>query len=78
MVVPKENSVGELNEGWRVAITTLMFESGGAGGRDHAAQIARLAELAKQFPNRQEPAWNDSHIRQHAGAAGDRCEGAAR
>jgi alkylation response protein AidB-like acyl-CoA dehydrogenase len=64
VMVPKENLVGELNEGWRVAITTLMFERSGAGGRDHAAQIARLAELAKQFPSRQEPAWNDSHIRQ--------------
>ena len=64
VVVPKENFVGKLNEGWKVAITTLMFERGGAGGRDHAAQIARLVELAKQFPSRQEPAWNDSHIRQ--------------
>ena len=64
VMVPKENLVGELNEGWKVAITTLMFERSGAGGRDHAAQIARLAELAKQFPNRQEPAWNESHIRQ--------------
>ena len=64
VVVPKENLVGELNEGWKVAITTLMFERSGAGGRDHAAQIARLAELAKQFPSRQEPAWNESHIRQ--------------
>jgi len=41
-----------------------MFERGGAGGRDHAAQIARLLELAKQFPNRQEPAFRESHIRQ--------------
>jgi alkylation response protein AidB-like acyl-CoA dehydrogenase len=62
--VPKENLVGPLNEGWKVAITTLMFERSGAGGRDHQAQIARLFELAKQVPNRQEPAWNDSHIRQ--------------
>jgi alkylation response protein AidB-like acyl-CoA dehydrogenase len=62
--VPKENLVGRLNEGWKVTMTTLMFERSGAGGRDHAAQIARLAELAKQFPSRQEPAWNDSHIRQ--------------
>ncbi|HEX3953988.1 MAG TPA: acyl-CoA dehydrogenase [Stellaceae bacterium] len=62
--VPKENLVGTLNEGWKVAITTLMFERGGAGGRDHAAQIARLVELAKQFPSRQEPAWRDSHVRQ--------------
>jgi alkylation response protein AidB-like acyl-CoA dehydrogenase len=64
VAVPKENLVGPLNEGWKVTTTTLMFERSGAGGRDHAAQIARLAELAKQFPSRQEPAWNDSHIRQ--------------
>ena len=64
VVVPKENIVGKLNEGWKVTTTTLMFERGGAGGRDHAAQIARLIELAKQFPTRQEPAWNQSHIRQ--------------
>ena len=62
--VPKENLVGPLNQGWKVAITTLMFERSGAGGRDHAAQIARLTELAKQFPTRQEPAWHESHIRQ--------------
>jgi alkylation response protein AidB-like acyl-CoA dehydrogenase len=64
VVVPKANVVGKINEGWKVAITTLMFERGGAGGRDHAAQIARLVELAKQFPSRQEPAWDQSHVRQ--------------
>src|SRR5437773_182174 len=64
VVVPKENLLGPLNEGWKVTTTTLMFERGGAGGRDHAAQIARLLELAKQFPNRQEPAFRESHIRQ--------------
>jgi alkylation response protein AidB-like acyl-CoA dehydrogenase len=64
VVVPKANLVGKLNEGWKVTTTTLMFERSGAGGRDHAAQIARLLELAKQFPSRQEPAWNDSYIRQ--------------
>jgi alkylation response protein AidB-like acyl-CoA dehydrogenase len=64
VAVPKQNLVGPLNQGWKVAITTLMFERSGAGGRDHAAQIARLAELARHFPNRQEPAWNDSHVRQ--------------
>ncbi len=62
--VPKANLVGPLNEGWKVAITTLMFERSGAGGRDHAAQIGRLIELAKQLPTRQEPAWNETHIRQ--------------
>jgi alkylation response protein AidB-like acyl-CoA dehydrogenase len=61
VVVPKEHLVGPLNQGWK-AITTLMFER--SGGCDHAAQIARLAELEKQFPTRQEPAWSESHIRQ--------------
>src|SRR5947199_5373475 len=42
VVVPKENLVGKQNEGWKFTTTTLMFERGGAGGRDHAAQIARL------------------------------------
>src|SRR3989442_1957551 len=36
--VPKENLVGPLNQGWKVAITTLMFERSGAGGRHNAAQ----------------------------------------
>src|SRR5579875_819993 len=63
--VPKENLVGPLNEGWKVAITTLMFERSGAGGRDHMAQIARLVELARTFPSRQEPAWREGHVRQH-------------
>jgi len=31
VVVPKENLVGPLNEGWKVTTTTLMFERGGAG-----------------------------------------------
>jgi alkylation response protein AidB-like acyl-CoA dehydrogenase len=64
VAVPKENLVGPLNEGWKVAITTLMFERSNAGGRDHALQIARLLELAQQVPNRQEPAWAESHVRQ--------------
>ena len=53
-----------MNEGWKVAITTLMFKRSGAGESDHAAQIARLIEFAKRLPSRQEPAWNQSHIRE--------------
>ncbi len=75
--VPKKNLVGPKNQGWQVAITTLMFERSGAGGRDHAAQIFRLTELAKQFPTRQEPAWRDSTHPPAIGAAGDRREGVA-
>src|SRR5260370_35851237 len=46
--LPKENLVVVLHEGWKVAITTLLFERGGAGGRDHAAPIARLVAPAEQ------------------------------
>src|SRR5499433_1042544 len=62
--VPKANLVGRQNEGWKPAMTTLMYERKSGGSRDHAAQIARLTELTKQFPSRQEPAWHESHIRQ--------------
>src|SRR5208337_1881248 len=34
--VPKKNLVGEKNQGWQVAITTLMFERAGIGGRGDA------------------------------------------
>jgi len=50
VVVPKENLVGPLNEGWKVTTTTLMFERGGAGGRDHAAQIARSSSWPSNSP----------------------------
>ena len=30
--VPKKNLMGEKNQGWQVAITTLMFERSGIGG----------------------------------------------
>ena len=32
--VPKKNLVGEKNQGWQVAITTLMFERSGGAGND--------------------------------------------
>ena len=47
--VPKRNLVGEKNQGWQVAITTLMFERRGAGAPG-TGQIRELARLAKQIP----------------------------
>src|SRR5207253_4648992 len=48
--VPRKNLVGEKNQGWQVAITTLMFErSGGAGGdRGNTGMIDELVTLAKK------------------------------
>jgi alkylation response protein AidB-like acyl-CoA dehydrogenase len=46
--VPKKNLVGEKNQGWQVAVTTLMFErSSIAAMRDMMTSVNKLAKLAK-------------------------------
>ncbi len=63
--VPKENLVGEKNQGWQVAITTLMFErSGIGGGRDLSGQVKELKELAQSVRRDGQSAWEDSDVRQ--------------
>ncbi len=47
--VPKKNLVGEKNQGWQVAITTLMFERSRRGRHRGTGQIRDLARLAKQI-----------------------------
>ncbi len=71
--VPKKNLVGEKNQGWQVAITTLMFErSGIGGGRDLGGQVRELMELAKSVRVNGHSAWDDSSVRQRI--AGFMCE----
>ena len=54
VAMPLDALLGQLGEGWAVAMTTLMFERGAAGGSErdlHAAfeeMIARLTDLAKR------------------------------
>src|SRR5229473_1916054 len=55
--LPKDNVVGPKNEGWKVAMTTLMYERGGAGGGGHTSQVRRLVELAKRVHVDGHPAW---------------------
>ena len=66
--IPKANLLGPKNEGWKVAITTLMFECSAAGGGGGGSQIRRLAELAKQVEIDGRPAWQHSWVRQRLAA----------
>jgi alkylation response protein AidB-like acyl-CoA dehydrogenase len=62
--VPKKNLVGELNNGWQVAITTLMFERSGSGGNNAMGEVEELVDLAKRLPRNGGTAWDDSSVRQ--------------
>ncbi len=62
--IPKENLVGPLNEGWKVAVTTLAFERRIADGGGQAAQVRRLAELARRVRIGGRPAWDHEWVRQ--------------
>ena len=62
--VPKANLVGPLNQGWKVAMTTLMFERAYAGVANYDDQIGRLVELSQQVYVAGSPAWEQSWVRQ--------------
>ena len=74
--VPKENLIGPLNEGWKVAVTTLAFERGMAGGGGHSSQVRRLAELAKDVKIDGRPAWDHEWVRQELAQFMIECEAA--
>jgi alkylation response protein AidB-like acyl-CoA dehydrogenase len=61
--VPKKNIVGERNNGWQVAMTTLMFERGGSG-EGYVSEVHELVELARRVPQNGGTAWDDSSVRQ--------------
>jgi alkylation response protein AidB-like acyl-CoA dehydrogenase len=63
--VPKENLVGELNEGWKVSIATLMWERV-SGGTRHPVErtIGELTELAKSVEFEGMSAHRHPYIRQ--------------
>jgi alkylation response protein AidB-like acyl-CoA dehydrogenase len=74
--VPKKNLVGEKNQGWQVAVTTLMFErSSIATMRDMMTSVKKLAALAKKIGRNGGTAWDDTGVRQKI--AGFACEAAA-
>jgi alkylation response protein AidB-like acyl-CoA dehydrogenase len=65
--VPTENVLGNVNDGWNVAISTLMHERGAFGARLHLLfkrNIDRLIELSHSIPRNGSPAAKDPLIRQ--------------
>jgi alkylation response protein AidB-like acyl-CoA dehydrogenase len=65
--VPAENVLGKVNDGWNVAMSTLMYERGSYGARLHLIfkrYITRLIELARNIQRNGRPAAADPIIRQ--------------
>jgi len=61
--VPKENLVGSKDQGWKVAMTTLSYERGAAGG-GYDSQIRGLLDLAHRYHIDGRPAWEHDWVRQ--------------
>jgi alkylation response protein AidB-like acyl-CoA dehydrogenase len=74
--IPKSNLVGPMNEGWKVAVITLAFERGMAGGGGHSSQVRRLAEIAKQVTIGGRIAWDHEWVRQELAELLIECEAA--
>ena len=55
--VPDQHRLGELNEGWRVALTTLMNERAaiGGGGGNSVGLLSRAIEMVKAFELNDDP-----------------------
>jgi alkylation response protein AidB-like acyl-CoA dehydrogenase len=65
--VPLANVLGKVNDGWNVAVSTLMYERGSYGARLHLLfkrNINRLIELSHKFQKNGHPAAQDPITRQ--------------
>lgn len=62
---PKENLVGEKNQGWQVAVTTLMFERSGLfNGGERLDTVRELVKLANTVHRHGKCAWEDCGVRE--------------
>ncbi len=59
--VPKANIVGGKNNGWLVALTSLMYER---RARDMKPLVEDLARVAKSLTRNGKSAWDDARVRQ--------------
>jgi alkylation response protein AidB-like acyl-CoA dehydrogenase len=69
--VPDDHRLGEVNEGWSVALTTLMNErasigSGSGGGGMGVASITRLSQMLNHFGLADNPVLRDELMALHA------------
>jgi alkylation response protein AidB-like acyl-CoA dehydrogenase len=62
--VPRQNLVGQRNQGWQVAMTTLMFERSTGHERGIMSQISELVGLARRIRRDRQTAWEFSGVRQ--------------
>jgi alkylation response protein AidB-like acyl-CoA dehydrogenase len=65
--VPVGNLLGQVNDGWNVAVSTLMYERGSYGARLHPLfrrNITRLIELSRTFQKNGRAACQDPLTRQ--------------
>jgi alkylation response protein AidB-like acyl-CoA dehydrogenase len=65
--VPVANLLGKVNDGWNVAVSTLMYERGSYGARLHLIfkrAITRLIDLSHKFQKDGHPAAQDPITRQ--------------
>jgi acyl-CoA dehydrogenase len=68
--VPDDHRLGDVNQGWTVALTTLMNErasigAGGAGGGLGVANSTRLIEMLRHFGLDQDPVYRQDLMRLH-------------
>src|SRR5216684_9117185 len=59
--VPKKNLVGEKNQGWQVAITTLMFERSGGHDRGLMRQVRELRSEERRVGKECRSRWSPYH-----------------
>ncbi|MCU0268935.1 MAG: acyl-CoA dehydrogenase family protein [Acidimicrobiales bacterium] len=69
--VPDNHRLGDVNNGWAVALTTLMNErasiGGGAGGGMGLANITRLAEMLRHFGLADDPVTRQELMKVYTG-----------
>ncbi|HEY2813530.1 MAG TPA: acyl-CoA dehydrogenase family protein [Acidimicrobiales bacterium] len=70
--VPDDHRLGDVNEGWTVALTTLMNErasigAGGAGGGMGLANSTRLIEMLRHFGLDKDPVYRQDLMKLHVG-----------